>query len=90
MDFVDLVWHLAGFVAPALGVAGGVTLLAQAATRRTAPARLLWRRFLVNLAACLAVLVTGLVLTGQDGRMLTYAALVLACAAAQAWQTRRA
>ena len=90
MDFVDLVWHLAGFVAPALGVAAGVTLLAQAMTRKLAPAHILGRRFLINLAVGLVVLVGGLVLSGQDGRMLTYGALVLACAAAQAWQTRKA
>ena len=38
---------------------------------------------------CLAVLVGGLVLSGHDGRMATYAALVLASAACQAWLTRR-
>jgi hypothetical protein len=46
------------------------------------------RKQLSILLSGVAVLVAALSWTGQDGRMLTYAALVLACAASQAWLTR--
>jgi hypothetical protein len=80
LDALDLFWHIANFVLPALGV-GALT---------AALCKLLWRRALARTpwftlawqasAAGLAVLVAGLVITGHDGRMITYAALVLACA----------
>ena len=80
MDALDLFWHIANFVLPAIGV-GALT---------AALCKLLWRRALVRTpwfalawqasAAGLAVLVAGLVITGHDGRMITYAALVVACA----------
>ncbi len=37
----------------------------------------------INFIVCCAVLVAGLVLTGRDGKMLTYLAMVLASAAVQ-------
>ena len=89
MSWADLLWHVAGFLAPALFVAVGLALLALALDRELPPARALLRRMAVNFVAGAAALLAGLVITGHDGRMLTYAALVLACAAAQAWQTRR-
>jgi hypothetical protein len=59
-------------------------------------AKLLWRRELRTVAwtrlardaaiANLVVLVAGLVLTRHDGRILTYAAMVLACAIALWWR----
>ena len=48
----------------------------------------LLRQIGVNAGVGLAVLVAGLVLTGHDGRMVTYAALVLALATAQAVMSR--
>ena len=80
MDPLNLFWHLANFVLPAVGV-GALT---------AALCKLLWRRSLARTpwftlawqasAAGLAVLVAGLVITGHDGRMVTYAGLVVACA----------
>lgn len=82
MDLFDALWHVLNLFAPALGVG----VMAAAA------AKLLWRRELagvrfVRLAgwafvAGSAALVGGLVLLGQDGRMATYGAMVLACALA--------
>ncbi|HMN57751.1 MAG TPA: hypothetical protein PKE15_10940 [Ottowia sp.] len=43
----------------------------------------------INFVVCVAVLAAGLVFSGHDGRMATYAALVLASATCQAWLTRR-
>ena len=80
MDPLNLFWHLANFVLPAAGV-GALT---------AALCKLLWRRSLARTpwitlawqasAAGLAVLVAGLVITGHDGRMATWAALVVVCA----------
>jgi len=80
LDALGLFWHLANFIAPAVVV--GMLCAALC--------KLLWRRSLARTAwftlawqaggAGLAVLVAGLVITGHDGRMLTYAALVLVCA----------
>ena len=80
LDALDLFWHLANFALPAVGV-GALT---------AALCKLFWRRSLARTswftlawqasAAGVAVLVAGLVITGHDGRMVTYAGLVLACA----------
>jgi len=80
LDALNLLWHIANFVLPALGV-GALT---------AALCKLFWRKSLARTswftlawqasAAGLAVLVAGLVVTGHDGRMVTYAGLVVACA----------
>ena len=89
MDPLNLFWHLANFVLPAVGV-GALT---------AALCKLLWRRSLARTpwitlawqasAAGLAVLVAGLVITGHDGRMITYAGLVVACAAVPWFKSTR-
>jgi hypothetical protein len=81
LDALALFWHIANFVLPAVGMG----------MLSTALCKLLWRRKLARTpwftlawqasAAGLAVLVAGLVITGHDGRMITYAGLVVACAA---------
>ena len=80
LDALDLFWHIANFVLPAMAM-GALT---------AALCKLFWRRGLARTswftlawqasAAGLAVLVAGLVITGHDGRMITYAGLVVACA----------
>ena len=80
LDAIDLFWHLANFVLPAVGV-GALT---------AALCKMFWRRSLARTpwftlawqsgAAGLAVLVAGLVITGHDGRMATWAGLVIVCA----------
>jgi hypothetical protein len=85
MEPLDALWHLLNFFLPALGV--GLT--------GAALAKLIWRRELkgvayarlaaFGVAANALVLVGGLLLTGRDGRMSTYAAMVAACAAALLW-----
>lgn len=74
MTALLVVEHLLGFLAPALGMAALLWLALQArhATRLGRGAR-----FAVLLAAGVVVLVAGLVAFGRDGRMATYAALVL-------------
>jgi formate-dependent nitrite reductase membrane component NrfD len=82
MGPLDALWHVLNFLAPALGLA---VLSASAA-------KLLWRRDLAGVAwlrlalwvalAGMAVLIGGLAVFGRDGKMATYAALVVATAAA--------
>jgi hypothetical protein len=88
MNGVGLFWHVAGFIAPALFVSAGLTLAARLIYRKAAPARALRWQFAINFVVGCAVLAAGLALTGHDGRVVTYAALALACAVSQAWQVR--
>jgi hypothetical protein len=72
--------HLMSFAAPALGLAVLVAL----AARLLLPARPRWWVSLaVNFVAGLAVLAGGLWFYGRDGKMATYAALVLVVASCQ-------
>jgi len=82
---VDAFWHFINFFAPAVGVG----FLAAGATK------LLWRRELAGVgwyrlagwasAVTAAVLVLGLVIFESDGKMATYAAMVVACALTLWW-----
>jgi hypothetical protein len=85
MNWTALFWHVASFVAPALFLSAGLTLAARLIDRRARPLR---RQFAINFMVGCAVLAAGLVLTGHDGRITTYAALALACAVSQTWQMR--
>ena len=86
MGPLDALWHLLNFALPAFGVG----LLSAAG------AKLLWRRELAakpwrGLArdaslAGLVVLVSGLLIFGQDGRMATYGAMVTVCALTLWWR----
>jgi hypothetical protein len=85
----DLFFHFIGFAAPALAVALGVTLAAPLVMPATAGARRWWVTFAINSIVGLAVLGAGLWHYGVDGKMATYAALVLAIAGSQ-WVFGRA
>ena len=89
MGFLDLLDHLLNFAAPALAVALVVTLGAPLVLPRTAQGPGWWGRFAINCAAGLAALGAGLWYFGRDGKMATYAVLVLAVASAQ-WLAARA
>ncbi len=85
MDPLDALWHLLNFAAPAFGVAALAAALAKAVWRREL-ATVPWRRLaLAGSVASLAALIAGLVLTGHDGRMSSYAAMLVACALALWW-----
>ena len=88
MGFLDVFWHLAGFAAPALVLAPAVVLAARIGRRKQVRTRRWLLELAVNFLVCLGVLAAGLVLAGQDGRMATYAALVLASASTQ-WLLER-
>jgi hypothetical protein len=85
MGPLDAIWHLVNLLLPAAGLGLIAASLAKLLWRK-ALAQVSWRR-LVGWAcggACLALL-AGLVLTGRDGRMSTYAAMVLCSAGALWW-----
>ena len=80
--------HLLNFMAPAFFVALGLVLLARLAglffkSKRPSP-RSLWAHTAIIFIANVGVLAAGLVFFGNDGKMPTYAALVL-CAALCQW-----
>ena len=83
MSPLDFLNHLMNFAAPALFLSVLLSSGARLVWRRK-PALLSWPRMvLLQSMTGVAVLVGGLVLTGQDGRMLTYAALVFTLASSQ-------
>ena len=79
MTWDDVFWHLLNFALPALAISLGMTAWGSFQFRRQSQIRWLLR-WLMNLIGCLAVLLGGLVLTGNDGKMATYGVLVLVCA----------
>ncbi len=85
MGLLDAFWHLLNFFAPAAGVGLFASLLAKGFWRREL-ASVHWTRLAASagLAAGAASL-AGLVAFGRDGRMATYAALVVASALALWW-----
>ena len=83
MGPLDLLWHLAGFLAPAAGVALLVSLFARVLLPASSGARSWKTAVTVDFLAGTAALVAGLLLFGRDGTMLTYATLVVACGTSQ-------
>ena len=89
MGPIDLAIHLLSFAAPAFAVAVVVTLLARLLLPRN-PQRPGWLASLaLNFIAGVAALGVGLWFFGRDGKMATYAAVVLVVASAQ-WLSGRA
>mgnify|MGYP007068781578 FL=1 len=88
MDFLSALNHLLNFVAPALSLPLLLWLPARLALGRPAGAPPWWMQWLVQAGVGTGVLVAGLVLFGRDGKMLSYAALVLSCASCQ-WGLQR-
>lgn len=82
MGTLDLALHTFNFVAPAMWTAlllvfAGRLLFRQALSRKP-----WWRQWAVISCAGLGALLISLWLTGHDGRMVGYGAMVLACSAA--------
>jgi hypothetical protein len=89
LGFTDFLVHSTSFAAPALVVALLVTLAAPLVLPRKSGGPGWWVRLAINCAAGLVALAAGLWYFGRDGKMATYAFLVLAVATAQ-WLTARA
>lgn len=85
MGPIDASWHILNFFGPALGMGLLAPLLA----------KLLWRHALrgASLArlcgwvsvACTTAAIVGLAMFGHDGKMATYAAMVLVCSLTLWW-----
>lgn len=86
MGPLDAIWHLLNLFGAALGMALIAPSLAKLLWWRELRA-VPWRALAAWVGgSAAAVTVAGLVLTGRDGRMATYAAMVLASAAALWWR----
>lgn len=83
MGPLDALWHLLNFIAPAAWSALVVTAIGRFLKQKRPLALGFAGAAAINFIVCCAVLVIGLVLTGRDGKMLTYVAMVLASAAVQ-------
>ena len=78
----DLFFHLLGFVAPAIFVALAVVFGARLVGAGRSPRRW-WVDFAINFTVGALVSAAGLWHFGVDGKMTTYAALVVAIATSQ-------
>jgi hypothetical protein len=89
MNLLDTLIHLLSFAAPALAVAVLVALAAKLIMPRQPVALAWWSHAAINSVAGLLVLLAGLWYFGVDGKMATYAVLVIAIATCQ-WLCSRA
>ncbi len=89
MSLLGLLNHLFNFVLPALVVGFLLAATAPLLMKKVQPHHSWLIQSTINSAAGLLVLLCGMVFFGRDGRMATYAAMVLACATVQ-WFTAKA
>lgn len=86
MGPIDAFWHLLNLFLPAAGL-GAVAAAATKLLWRQETHGLAWWRLAVPTAVATAVVtVAGLLFYGQDGRMATYGAMVLAAALTLWWR----
>jgi hypothetical protein len=88
VDFFAFLGHLFNFAAPALFLALLLALGGRLLGPKGASALAWYAQAAINSVVGCAVLLAGLWWLGRDGRMLTYAALVLMCASCQ-WLLQR-
>lgn len=89
MDPLDSLNHLLNFTSPALAMAVGMVVWGHLFFRKRAQARGWLVPIALHFAVGCVVLMAGLVVLGRDGKMVSYAGLVLASATAQ-WLLLRA
>ena len=85
MQAADAFWHITNFFAPALFLGACAAALAKAIWRRELGPGLGWRLWAWASAASTLAAIAGLVVFGHDGRMATYAGMVVASALALWW-----
>lgn len=83
MAFKDLIIHLANFVAPALVVAILLALAGPFITKKSPVALGFIAQAAINIVVGCLVLLLGLWFLGADGKMATYAVLLVAVATGQ-------
>lgn len=89
MGLWSLLIHLTNFVLPALAVGALLALFAPLLAGKRHSARTITAQAALNFVAGVVALVAGMVVFGNDGKMATYGALVLATGTAQWWGLRR-
>ena len=85
MGPIDALWHLLNFFAPAFGVGLLTALMAKLLWRRSLNSASLKRLSAWAITGSALALLAGLIVFGHDGKMLTYGAMVLACALSVWW-----
>lgn len=88
MGALTLLNHIANFLAPALWLTLGLAVVSRIIMKKKASAHSLIQQVAILFAVCTSVLLLGLLFFGRDGKMLTYAALVVAGAGTQGWLQR--
>lgn len=88
MTFLALLGHLANFVAPALVVAAVLWSVQRMKMGGGAGRWRPWTQWSLLAGVGVLVLLAGLVVFGRDGKMWTYAALVLAQGSLVWWMRR--
>ncbi len=83
MGFFDILLHLFAFAGPAIVLALLMPLMGRFLPGRKGPVRRYWPQAGLGLGVGLAVLLAGLWYFGRDGKMATYAALVVIMATTQ-------
>ncbi len=86
MEPFDFLNHLANFFVPALALGAVAAALAKVAWRADLAAQPWWRMAALAAAANMVVTIAGLAGFGRDGRMATYAAMVLATSVTLWWR----
>ena len=86
MSPLDALWHLLNLFAPALLVGSGTAVMARWFWRHELRGMGLRRMLVWSVAPAMVATVGGLVVSGQDGRMVTYLAMVAACALGLWWR----
>ena len=84
MGPLDTLNHLVNFLAPALLVALVLALLGPFLMRKRPGAQTFPAQVAINFVAGAVALVSGLWFFGNDGKMVTYAVMLVLCSAAQA------
>ncbi len=85
MGALNLLNHLLNFVLPAVAMGVMMPLFSRLLWRKVSVAKSLKAQMTITSLACLAVLIAGLVVFGNDGKMATYAGVVLAAGLCQWW-----
>lgn len=78
MTALDALFHLINFVLPAVFVGGALALWGRRYSKRAV--RQIW---LINSLVGIAAMVAGVIVFGVDGKMLSYALLVVTCSLSQ-------
>jgi len=83
MSLFGLLDHLLNFIAPALVVGLLVAAMAPVLMKKSRPHHSWLIQSAINSGANLLVLLAGMLIFGHDGKMATYAAMLLTCASSQ-------